>query len=270
MSSHLTSAGAAFLTLNAARTATERAAFKTAEFGEQLDRVAKAEALGQIDARLWARAAAHVVELNARIAMASARAARAGTRVALPEPLDLGGCDMRRASEWCVRAAEHLKAAQIALHQKLGRREPPGGLAPDSSAALARYEEMMRERYRGETDGPIVTRLDADMWVALRSLDPDAYEAEHARVLAVIAQVARLVTYPPETSPLVVRMRATIDEVNEAVAGRRLAAKWLYALESTSQIDTVAKLRRVLSGDAALHGALRREAPQAIGWRLSG
>jgi hypothetical protein len=275
MSPRLTAIRAAVLTLRAARAAARHAPVKTAEYGEHLDRAEKAEALGRIDERLRERTAADVLELNARITLSAARVRRAGSRIALPEQLELGGCDVRRASEWCVHAAGHLEAAQIALHQRIDQHQSAGELDPYASAQRARYEAMLLERYRGQAGGPIVTRLDADMWVALRSLDPDADEAEHARVLDAIAQVARLASYAPEAGPFVVRLRSTIDTINDAAAGRRLAATWLHALESTIAISipkplffehSKAELRRVLSADAELDEAVRHRASRATEW----
>jgi hypothetical protein len=109
----------------------------------------------------------------------------------------------------------------------------------------------------------------------LRSLDPDAYEAENARVLAVVGQIARLVTYTPETGPYVAKLRSTIDAANDAVAGRRLAAKWLHASQTTITAGTrapafhtlsMAMMHRVVAGDAELDEPTCREAARATEW----
>ncbi|HET9168742.1 MAG TPA: hypothetical protein VFN97_04870 [Actinospica sp.] len=275
MSSQLTAESARALTLRAAHAATRQAPLKVAEYSEQLDRVRRAEALSGIDAALWLRTATQVLELNARITMSAARAARGGRWISLPEPLALGGCDARRASMWCVRTAERLEATQVKLYRRLVRPRAAGALALEVSATLDRYERMLLDRYRGETGCPIVTRLDADMWVALRSLDPDAYEVENARVLAVVGQIARLVTYTPETAPYVAKLRSTIDAANDAVAGRRLAAKWLHASRATIAAGTrapafhtssMAMMHRVVAGDAELDESACREAVWATEW----
>jgi hypothetical protein len=279
-------AGAAVLAVSAAHLAAEQAALKAAEYGKQLERTIGAQARGERDARIWVRTATHVVELNARIAMLAAHASRAGMRVPVPELLNLSGYEARQASAWCVSTAEHLRAGQLALYERASRQQlanaadklPQDGLPAsrqDASMALARYQEMMRERYLGEIGGPIVTRLDADMQVALRSLDPDAYEEEHAQVLAAAVQLARHATYAPEISTSMANLRTTINQINRAVARRRLAAKWLHALLDPVVADmtppapyagTAAKLRRVVSGDGELDEALRREALKAVEW----
>jgi hypothetical protein len=264
----LASASAAVLVVGAARTAAARAATRIAEYDVQLDRAVQARARGEIDEQIWPRTAAHVVELNARIALFEARAHRAGVRVAVPPRLILGGCVPWRASAWCVRTAERLRTAQFDLSASTARQRP-------ERVTRDRFHELLSGLYRGALLPvmPPVSVLEADVQVALRSVDLDAHDAEYARTLAAVAAVAEHAARPADARPFLFDLTLTVGEINKAVARRRLAAQWLLALEDpivvgtgswTGHGGTVAKLRAVVSGDGELGAGLSAESATAI------
>jgi hypothetical protein len=287
----LATAGAAVLVVGAAVLATELtvvAVRKAAEYGEQLDRAADAQARNAVDAGIWGTTVAHVVELNARLAMLEARARRAGVRVEMPARLDVAGCEAVQAAAWCKSTAKLLEKAQLILHEDIAEHElamavltlPSSGSTTaqsEASTVLGRYQRMMHSRYAADGVDPtvVVSQFDVDVQEALRLLDPDASDDEHAQVLADAAQVARYSARPDDAQRFLRILISTVVRINGAVAERRLAAEQLTALEDRSVADllphgpfsgTAAMLRSVLSGDVELTDGLRSEAKKAVEW----
>ncbi|HEX4701029.1 MAG TPA: hypothetical protein VH352_02780 [Pseudonocardiaceae bacterium] len=279
----LTAAAAAVLVVHAASAAAERAVRALGDYGERLEMVAAAQQDAEVRSLLWDAVAADVVELNARIRMLVERASRAKVPVAVPKPLILNGCGAADAVAWCVRAAQSLRSAQETLHaavtvnegQRVAAALPQAVVArPDTTAALARFQDTLRERYAVEST-PDVPPIDSAAAVepALRALDPDANERERAEVLCAAALVA---TNDPRAVTAYLRaLRTKVGTVNDAVARRRLAAQWLSALEDQIVVgtdlpqpflDTAAKLRSVVTGDADLTPEVRAEGAEAVAW----
>jgi len=228
----LAGAGAAVLVVGAARAAVERAATRIGEYDAQLDRAIRARARGEIDGQLWPRTVAHVVEINARIVLHEMRSRPT------PGRLNLVGCEPWQAAAWCVRIAESLRIAAR------------GGLEPTL---------------------PPVSVLEADVQVALRSVDQDANDAERDRARAAAAHVAERAPRTRDVRAFLLELTTAVNEINKAVARRRLAAQWLLALEQPivaaampAYAETVAGLRAVVAGETELDDGLRDGAAHAI------
>jgi hypothetical protein len=288
----LATAGAAVLVVGAAVLATELtvvAVRKAAEYGEQLDRAADAQARNAVDAGIWGTTVAHVVELNARLAMFEARAGRAGVRVEMPARLDVAGCEAVQAAAWCKSTAKLLEKAQLILHEDIAEHElttavlalPSHGSTAaqaEAAATLGKYQRMMRNRYAADvvnSEDVVISPFDVDVQEALRLLDPDASDDEHAQVLGDAAKVARFSARPDDAHRYLRNLISTVVRINGAVAERRLAAEQLTALEDRTVADllphgpfsgTAAMLRGVLSGDIELTDGLRSEAKKAVEW----
>lgn len=265
---NISPATASALVMAAALAAAERTVTRIAEYDAQLDRAVRARARGEIDEHIWPRTAAHVVELNARIGLFEARARHAGVRMLIPARLPLAGSDPWRAAAWCVRTAERLRGAQYDLSESTARQQP-------SNALRERFRALLYARYRSDLTAalPPVSVLEADMQVALHSVDPDADDAEHTRTLASAARVAEHAARPAEARPYLLELTFTVNQINTAAARRRLAAQWLLALEDPGVAGltswpgydrTVARLRAVVVGAEALGACLRAETKDAM------
>lgn len=241
-------------------------------------------ARGAVDAEIWARVAANVLELGARIRLLAERGHGAGRPLTVPEPLGLAGTSVSDATRWCVRTAQDLAGAQLALHAAAADEQARQATAwlpedtrtdsrADTAAALARYQRMLGERYEPNRASrvPIVTLTDADVQAVLRRLDPDAHEGECARVLAAAARVPR--NHAHVATSHLLGLREAVHEVNMIVIRRRLAAQWLVALEEPSVTallfgepfdGAVARLREVVAGERDLGDEASRPAGEAL------
>ncbi|HEV2637929.1 MAG TPA: hypothetical protein VGX23_22450 [Actinocrinis sp.] len=240
-------------------------------------------ARGAVDAEIWARVAANVLELGARIRLLAGRGHGAG-RPLTPEPPGLAGTSVSDATRWCVRTAQDLAGVQLALHAAAADEQARQAMAwlpedtradsrADAAAALARYQRMLGERYEPNRASrvPIVTLTDADVQAVLRRLDPDAHEGECARVLAAAVRVPR--NHAHVATSHLLGLREAVHEVNMIVIRRRLAAQWLVALEEPSVAallsgepsdGAVARLREVVAGERDLGDEASRRAGEAL------
>jgi hypothetical protein len=223
----------------------------------------------------WFTAAAEVVAVNARIRMLRERVGRTGVAVSLPTPLSLTGLTSGDCARQAAEAARRLCGAQVAMYAAIVSEEGRRVMAhlpqsvvsrPDTAAALARFQQALRGRYReGRAGGA------QDTAGVLAGLDQDANEREHVEVLSVAAYVVR----DGDTCSYQRDLRAKVLAVNEAVARRRLAAQWLCALEEPVVgaveppgpfLGTADRLRSVVAGDENLTPELRAQGAEFMAW----
>lgn len=279
----VTAAGAAVLAVRAANAAAEGMVRVLGDYGEQLEQLANEQHDAAVKAMVWESVAADVVELNARIRMLMERAKRSNVVVAVPKPLNLDGASAAAAVAWSVQTAQALRSAQATMHAAVAADEGrsianklPQSVAarPDTAAALARFQSTLTDRYAQQST-PLVQHVDsaAAAEAALRTLDVDANEQEHAEVLSAAAMVT---TDDPRAAAAYLRtLQKKIRDVNAVVGRRRLAAQWLSALEDPIVagtdlpepfVGTAAKLRAVVAGEQDMEPELRANAEQAVDW----
>jgi hypothetical protein len=279
----LTAATAAVLVVQAANAAAEGAVRALGDYGELLERVADGQHRAEVQAQVWSAVAGDVVEINARIRLLAERASGAGVAVAVPKPLRLDGLRATEAVDWAKRAARELNSAQDTLYAALAARQgqrisallpKSAGARPDTNAALARFHATLRERYASRP-APVVASTDwrAAVDEVLRTLDPDADEREYADILGAAALVDA--DDQRAAGAYLGTLRTKVHSANGLVARRRLAARWLSALEEpiVAQadlpqpfLDTAAKLRAVVTGESDLNPETRVEGKEAAAW----
>lgn len=273
----------AVVVVSVAEQAAEGAVTAPAEYERALEQAAAAQSRAAVDHPVWMRVAANVVELNARIRMAGARAKRAGVPIDVPGPLGLSGRSVADAAQWCTRTARELTIVQKVLHaavaigqtQEAIRGLPRSGSAEyraETTSVLDRYQEMLLRRYEPTRAPafPPIDVTDVEVETVLLRLDQDAFEHERAEVLRTAAAVR---TGPGEAGNHLLELRRRVFAVNAAVERRRLAAGWLAALEEPavagllrpdSGTGTAARLRAVVRGDVDLTADLRRDAEHTV------
>lgn len=282
----LVAGAAAVLVARAANAAAEAAFRAVGDYGARLEDMAAAQSDAEITRRIWNVVAADAVELNSRITALTARAAKAGVRVAIPPPLSISGCTAAEAARRTELTAQLVAQAQAAVRvavaedeaRHLGAYLPQYVLArPDAAKALKEYQELLQKR-RGDGAAAVVAvetpikPTAQDVKAVLDGLDPDADEREHLEVLAAAACVMQ--DDAREARSYLESLRAKVTAVNAVASRRRLAGQWLVVLEEQSALvdppppfsDTAAKLRAVVSGDRDLTPDLRAEGAEAAEW----
>ncbi|WP_194891415.1 hypothetical protein [Catenulispora pinisilvae] len=266
----LTEAAAAVLTVRAASSAIEGPA-----------RGAVEQTAGESSLLAWEPVVAAVVELNVRIRMLTARAARTGAAADIPPPLSLAGRSRAEAERWTAASTGLLTQARSAVRDSVVAEEARQVIArlthrPEIIETLAVFQQTLRRRSALTGSESQATRIAGDIGTCLTVLDEDANEREHCEALSAAVSVAH--GGVQEALVLLDRLQSWISDINAVVARRRLAAQWLAALEepvvATAAAaeapgafrNTAAALRAVLDGDRDLSPNLRAEGAEAIAW----
>lgn len=237
----------------------------------------------------WQTAAEEVCGLNARIRMLAERAERAGVRTDPLDQLCLKGRTVTEAVGWLEAAEAQLRSTHAALGAAVAADEARRVLArlpsliadrPETGGAVTGLQRVLNDRHIDPADrspGPVT-----GAGSALLNLDADANERERAEVLLMAASLVPSETDQTDQADRADRADAAvralttgIAAVNAAVARRRLAARYLSALEEPMVqlveppgplLGTAAKLRTVVVGDEDLTPHLSAEGAEAVAW----
>ena len=287
---------AALLAVRAAQAGTEAAGRALEQCADTMELEADSQDDLEMCTRRWEVAAGAVARTNQDRRLLAARAERVGVRAALPQPLELTGHTLEDARVLVTRAQEALDTARTMIEraeavqeQQTLLAELPVGVdaAPTAADLLARHQEVLAERRRNRSTNPrsTPTEIDgslvrAEIEKILTRLDDDATEADREKVLLVADRAARKKDAGTTRTYLDALARTVDKEVNPRAARRRDAAGLLDALEHPvvadmindfeqplpPWLDSIERLRAVVSGDADLSDKDRHRAQTALVW----
>jgi hypothetical protein len=293
-------AAAAMLAIRAAQAGTEATGRALERLADEMERTADAQDDAAIRSRLWEVAAGAVISTNQELRLLAVRAAKTGVSPALPPPIQLTGCRLADVRGLVAGAQEALATARAAVEQAEAVRErrdllaklpAPADGSPTVAELLARHQEVLAARRRAPIHTPdrgTATmpsqvdngRVQAEIDRILIQLDPDATSADREKALMAAARAGRQRNASTSRTYVSALARTVLEEINPAVARRREAAGLLGALEHPvisemisdlapprpPCLDSIARLRAVVQGDADLTDADRREARNALAW----
>ncbi|GHJ48961.1 hypothetical protein Cs7R123_63030 [Catellatospora sp. TT07R-123] len=285
------------LVVRAAQAGTEATGRALEQFGAEMEQTANAQDDLAVRTRLWELAAGAVVRTNSEICLLTARAQQAGVlRPALPPPVDLTGLSLATTRDRVAQAQAALAQARTAIEDAEAEREQrilitqlpkPADGSPTAAQTLAHYRKVLAARKDApavQVPAPVPAEIDKDRIgteidrILLR-LDTAATADERAEAVLAAAHAAKQ-TDPGMASTHLDRLIRVVDvKINPKAARRKEAAGFLSALQhpvvaaAIGETDprppflrSLETLQGVVSGDADLTDADRRDAQDSLAW----